>query len=83
MNIICISVRSSVLANFRSYVFSRGGGGSDGSSSPAAWSLADAEFIRFVDGVLSGSDSRNKVKIHISEMNSTCRDTTQQNEAYD
>ena len=63
MIIICIPVRSSVLANFRSYVFSRGGGGSDGSSSPAAWSLADAEFIRFVDGVLSGSDSRNKVKI--------------------
>ena len=65
MNIICISVRSSVLANFRSYVFSRGGDGGEGSSSPAAWSLADAEFIRFVDGVLSGSDSRNKVKIQL------------------
>jgi len=53
----------SVLANFRSYVFNSGGSGHDGGSSPAAWSLADAEFLRFVDVVLGGSDSRNKVRI--------------------
>ena len=54
------------MANFRSYVFNKGGGcgdGGDGSASPAAWSLADAELLRFVEVVLSGSDSRNKVDI--------------------
>ena len=29
--------------------------------------MADAEFLRFVDVVLGGSDSRNKVGIQIAE----------------